>query len=194
MTRQTRSSLRDRSGHGATGAARRRLGQLARRFFVTASAASNWALEGWSDSLGTETDEVENFPGVGFESRPSVGANAEVVTVDIGADSDHPVIVATRDHEALKILTDGEGIEAGETVIYTRSSMVKICADGKIEIGSIGGTRQALATIADLESLKAIFAAWVVSATDGGLALKTLLTAASPAGWHPTGTTKVEAE
>ena len=70
--------------------------------------------------------------------------------------------------------------------------MVKIKADGTIEAGSIGGARQKLATIADLEALKL----WIDLHTHSGVTTgpgvsAVPLTAPSPS---PTGTTKLEAE
>tara|TARA_R110000868_G_scaffold86218_2_gene241883 strand:- start:394 stop:873 length:480 start_codon:yes stop_codon:yes gene_type:complete len=157
---------------------------------ISATSGVLWALDGFKDFDGNvEGESAEVFDGIGFASRPASGDNAEVIALKVGGESGHPVIVATRNRDSFKVLQEGEGLAEGETAIYTGESMVKIKADGTIELGSIGGVRQALATLGDIENLKAVFDAWVVPGTDGGAALKTALEA-----WTPTGTTKVRGE
>lgn len=190
MSRQTRQSLRERSGHGSVGESKRRVRSMVRRMSVAASSGVLWALDGFRDFAGNvEREDAEAFEGIGFASRPAPGDNAEVIALKVGGESGHSVIVATRNRDSFKVLQEGEGLAEGETAIHSGKSMVKIKADGTIEIGSIGGVRQALATLGDIEGLKAVFDAWVVPGTDGGAALKTALEA-----WSPTGTKKVRGE
>lgn len=195
--RHSKLDLRTRTGHGAQGKANTKIKGIVRRMRVVATSGFAWALDGFTDSYGkTETADAENFEGVGFASRPATADNVEVITVKVGGESGHAVIVGSRNRDALKALIEAEGLEADETVIFTGTSMVKIKADGTIEAGSIGGTRKRLATIDDIDELKALFVAWSPVGADGGAALKTIITAGfgGEGPWLPTGTTKVRAE
>lgn len=190
MSRQDRRSQRARAGQGPLGKLERLICGLVHRVRVVATQGALWKVEGHTDFNGNVSSyEAETFEGIGFASRPGAADNAEVIVLQVEAASGHPVIVATRNRDALKKLIQSEGLEADETVIFASASMVKIKADGTIELGSIGGTFQPLATKSDIDALKAIFDAWVVAGTDGGGALKTLLEA-----WTPVGTVKVRAE
>lgn len=197
MTRQTRQSLRARSGHGQAGGVVRKLKGIARRLRVGASEGATWIVDGHSDGLGnTETDTVENFEGIGFASRPLATDNAEVITIKVGGDTEHPVIVAGRARDVFKVLEDDEGLEKGEVAIFNRNSMIKIKADGTIELGSIGGTRKRLATIDDIDALAAMVSSHihVTTATIGSGPGVGVLSPPSPSAPSAVGTTKVEAE
>ena len=103
MTRQSRKSLRARSGHGITGQPRRKLGQMIRRLRISASSGARWVLKGVSDfDSSIETENAESFDGIGFAARPKAGHNAEAITVKVGGESGHPVIVATRSRDVVR--------------------------------------------------------------------------------------------
>lgn len=190
MTRQSRASLRARSGQGLVGGAKRKVGQLVRRLRISASSGALWVLSGASDFDGNvESERAEAFEGIGFASRPAAGDNAEAIVAKVGGESGHPVIVATRNRDAFKNLESEEGLAEDESALYNSSAMVKASDDGFVDLGSIGGTRQPFATLEDVVSLKEIFTAWVTAPNDGGAALKTLLD-----DWEPAGTKKVRGE
>lgn len=188
MSRQSRTSLRNRSGHGGLGMVMRKITSVVRRMRITASSGALWSVD-----TSDEEDTAENFENAGFASRPAADDNAEAIVLKVGGESGHPVIVATRNRDSFKILEAGEGIEAGETAIYTSSSMVKIRADGTIELGSIGGSRQALATKADIDALKT----WAATHTHlyaPGPGSPVATATGLPVPPTAVGTTKVEAE
>lgn len=133
MSRLTRTDLRARLRVAPARA-------LVRRLRIAASKGVLWLLEGGEDFDGNvERDEIETFPGVGFYARPKRGDRAEAVVVKVGGEDGHPVIVATRNQDGIKRL--GELAE-DETAIFTSKSVVRIKADGTVEIGSIGGAVQ----------------------------------------------------
>lgn len=146
--RHTRRDLRERLWQAARQS-------LIRRFRVAASAGVQWLLEGHEDLDGNlERDEVEVFSGVGFYSRPAAGHRTEAIVALVGGEPGHPVIVATRDQDGVKAIGD---LAEDETAIFTSQAIVKIGADGSVEIRSLGGAAAALATKADLDALITTF-------------------------------------
>lgn len=139
--RHTKRDLRERLRGGATPGATA-VRALVRRLRVVASAGVHWALEGHEDADGNvESDDVEVFPGVGLYARAKASHRVEAIAVKVGG-ADHPVIVATRNQDGIKILGD---LEEDEAAIFTSVAMVKIKANGEVLIGSIDGTFAALA-------------------------------------------------
>ena len=131
---------------------------------------------------GETKDGVERFQPFGHHSVPLEGA--EAVLVFVGGDRNLPIAVVVDDRRHRPT-----GWSAGEAGTFNaHSAMMHHRADGTTEITG-GGTAEPLATKADLDELKAAFAAWVVSPNDGGAALKTEL-----ASWSPLGTTKLKGE
>lgn len=213
MSRPGAKELRGRVGRGAL-----RLGNMIRRMAIAASEGGLWGLEGYSipdlrggSDISTEgegDEPTEVFPGIGIYARPADGDDAEALVLQVGAEADHPVIAATRNEAARARYVEEFGeIDKGEVVVFNSAgtSRVLIKKGGDIDVTvaagkkisfSAGGIAVALATKADLDALKAIFTAWVVAATDGGGALKTLLTAGfgGVGPWNPAGTTVVKAE
>lgn len=125
-----------------------RLADLVRRFRISAHADPlRYDVEGYAG----ETDDVEVFQGVGHAARPA-GADAEAIAVAVNA-RDHHVIVATRDGDTLRAVIDAVGLEADETLVYTSRAVVKLLADGTVEIRSTGGTAKELAYKSDAEAL-----------------------------------------
>lgn len=115
---------------------------MVRRLSIGRTAANGlWQLLGL-DGLDTDDedeperetfDDCEVFPGVGVYGRPPEGTRAEVVVVNVGGKAGHPVVIATRD-KATQV-----ELEADETAIFNSTSVVKIKADGTIEIGARTG-------------------------------------------------------
>ena len=113
-----------------------RIMNLLRRMTVVGTGLAEWDVEGFNDGENTEADSAEVFGGIGFASRPSNGANAEVIVGHLGGDSNHPVILATRDLDsALNFEQVAGSLLAGETAIFTPSgAYVKIDALGNIDV------------------------------------------------------------
>lgn len=144
--RQTVRSLRARVGGIGN-----RVRNVIRRMGVSTTDGALWVLEGVEDYEGNvETDEAEVFSGVGFYSRPARGRDVEAVVARVGGESGHGVVVATRDHALVQLLDLGDN----ETAIATTKAVVKITADGTIEVGSHDGAFAPLATKADIDALR----------------------------------------
>ncbi len=182
--RYTKRDFRERRRSSAAAAIIRRY-----RVLKTKSRRVNWSLEGHQDSDGnTELEDAEVFQEVGFFSRPKTSDRAEVIAVKVGMRSNHPVIVATRSQDGVARL--GKTTD-DETIVFTSGLMVRLTqADGKIYIGSIGGTLQALATKDDIDALKD----WAAghTHTSGGSGSPTSAPLTTPP--SATGTTKLKAE
>lgn len=113
------------------------LRSMVRRLTVTATNSNGfWQLLGFKGAEADEKDEtfadVPDFAGVGFAARPKPGNPVETITADVGADGDHPVIVASRD-----ISIEPE-LEADETAMFNSKKSVKCTQDGTVELGSSG--------------------------------------------------------
>lgn len=143
--RHTRRDLRERLWQAARQS-------LIRRFRVAASAGVQWLLEGHEDLDGNlERDEVEVFSGIGFYARPAAGHRSEAIVALVGGEPGHPVVVATRDQDGVKAIGD---LAEDETASFTSKAIVKILADGSVEIRSLGGVAVPLATKDDLDALR----------------------------------------
>ncbi len=185
--RFTRKDFRERLRSSAAAGIIRRY-----RVLRTKSKRVNWTLEGHTDSDGNvEVENAEAFQEVGFFSRPKISDRAEAIAVKVGLRSNHPAIIATRSQDGVKRL--GKTSD-DETIVFTSGLMVRITqADGKIYIGSIGGTFKALATKDDLDAL----ADWVSSHTHTGVTTGGGVSGGpspSPPVPSATGTTKLKAE
>lgn len=113
------------------------------------------------DADPEEIDDVEIFHNVGFHARPpAVGKwgpnvaihNVEAIVVNVNS-HDHPVIIATRDADTMRVVVEKVGLNPDETFIYNSKSVVKIKADGTVEIRSLDGTAVPLATKADVDAV-----------------------------------------
>jgi phage gp45-like len=108
-----------------------------RRFVVGLSQPSGlWHLDGYLgiDSEQERSPDTEVFPGVGFYSRPKVDGAAEAIVVYVGADENHPVIVATRDK------TTQLQLDRDETAIFNSTgAKVHITKDGDVIVQAKAG-------------------------------------------------------
>lgn len=161
MTRQTIEHLRQRTSQVYL-----RLRGLARR--VVLSLTNNdgiWQALGYRgvDELGEDAEGekfvAEVFPGLGFYARPKRGAKPEAVIIHIGAESNHPVIIATRDKAAQVVLNEDE------TAVFNSQSVVLIKADGTVEVRDRSGVAVPLALKADVDALRT----WLATHTHSGV-------------------------
>lgn len=179
-----------------------RVANMARRVAVRATSGGLWALRGHQTPAGNEDPErVELFGGIGVYYRPAAADRAEAIILNVGADHDHPVIVATRDEDARQAFEDNAGaLEPGEMAIANAAgnAYVRITADGDIVIEAKAGhevlvrqkdgTAESLATKADVEGVKTAFDAHthVVTGTDStGGAIAGTAAAVTPAQQAP---------
>lgn len=154
---------------------RRFLG-AARRYAVEFTSGVKWVLRG-HDKV-SERLEAEVFGNLGSFSRPPADASTkpEVISLNI-AGSRHPVIIASRDERALRLVRDalGGAIPADSAGIHNTAAMVYVAPGGTIEARTLGGVAQPLVTEAGWNALRDALASWTPVANDGGLALKTAL-------------------
>jgi len=117
--------------------------------------------------------------GVGFYARPAATGKPEAVLVNIGSESGHPVLVATRDKTLQVALAEDE------TAVCTSKAVILIKKTGQVCITDrSGGVAVPLATKADLDALRTAITGAVPVGGDGGAALKTAMLA----GTWPVGT------
>ncbi len=196
--RHQSKDFRARSGRGIQGRLWRMICGMLSRQRITDTSGARWATAGFIAGAdnAVEIEDAENFPNIGFAARPIADARAECIVGRIGSEDNHPVIIATRDYDGVKVLLSGEGLEAGDTVVFNRASMVKVKADGEILVGTIGGTFAPLATKADIDALAAhvdthTHVTTAVTGGGGPVGVISAPTATSPAA---TGTQKLKAE
>lgn len=139
-------------GHAQdTNAERRSLLGRVRRMAVKLTTGTRWQVLGHRLLDGViEALELETFPGIGFFARPRAG-KGEAVVISVGG-SDHRVVIAVRDEE-LRQLAAG-GFAPDETGAFNSLAIVKIKADGTVEVRAIGGAAVPLATKADVQALR----------------------------------------
>jgi len=96
-----------------------------------------WQLLGYEDADGNrETfDKTEVFHNIGFTSRPRAGFG-EAVVVNVGGESNHPVVIASRDQSI--VVT----IEEDETVIHnsTSGAIVRLTKTGQVLLGGMAAS------------------------------------------------------
>ena len=129
---------------------------ISRRQWVSSGDLESVVVRGRTASDQTfEEDLADSFQPVGMVSRPPIEGTVESLTAFVGGNATHPVQVATLDHGRQAVI-DVEGLGADETIIYTSSVVIKL-SNGKIEIGTVGGTKETLATLADVEAVRDTF-------------------------------------
>jgi phage gp45-like len=145
-----------------------RLRGLARRAVVSLTSNDGiWQALGYrgQDEAGEDAPGerfvAELFPGIGIFARPAAGAKPEAVIIHIGAEPNHPVIIATRDRDAQV------AVNADETVLFNSQSVVLIKADGTVEVRARGGVASALAKKSDVDDLRTWVAAQFSSVGTG---------------------------
>lgn len=98
-----------------------------------------------------EARDAEVFGTLGFYSRPAAGANAEAILVNPTGGSS-PVIVGTRDEDMRKLSPQ---LGQDSAMMRNRGAIVIIKPDNTIEARTPGGVAHGLATIAELNNLRA---------------------------------------
>jgi len=149
----------------AVGQEAREFAGLIRRMVVTRTTSALWQITGHTLLDGTtETREAENFAGgAGFYSRPSADEDVEAVIAFPGG-AGSPIIVATRQEAVRRVIA--ADLAADETQLHNSTTLIRIMADGTVEIRSRLGTAIPLATKADLDALADwIHTTMVVNAT-----------------------------
>lgn len=99
-----------------------------------------------------EQDEMDQLAPVGIIGRPADNASVESLVAFVGGDGSHPVSVSCVDGTRRAVI-DSIGLKADETVVYTSKSVVKIKADGVVEIRSLDGNAKPLAYKLDADAL-----------------------------------------
>ena len=113
-----------------------------------------WIVTQWWDREGDVDDNVEVFQGIGYVARPPDGTSAEAVLVNIGG-FDHPCLVALRDGRTTTAVVDAVGLGVDEVIVHNSAVVMKLKADGTVEIRSLNGTAVPLATKADVDAVNA---------------------------------------
>lgn len=142
-----------------------------------------------------ETRDAEVFGGVGFAARPSVDADAgdtEAIVAFVGGPG-NPIIIAQRQEGARQIIA--ADLATDETQLHgaigAGGVLIRIKANGTVEIRTAGGIAQPLMTKADGQALRVAIQGAATVANDGGAAFKAALLAA----WTgPTGTLVLKGE
>ena len=162
-----------------TDGATRRLAGLVRRMVVSVTSKPIWKLIGVRGPDGNdEIVNAEAFTGVGFYARPrATGGKPEAIVVNVG-DARVPIVIASRDEKTLAAIREalGAGLPAaGDTLVFAANgaAVVYLKANGTVEIKTPGGTAVALATLADLQALRAAIQGATPVANDGGAAIRT---------------------
>lgn len=176
---------------GATDPVRTYLRNLVRRMIVTltgtASAArAVWQVTGHTLPGGVETTKAENFSGgIGLAARPPTSSKAEAIVLPLG-DAGALVVVACRDQATRDAVASA--LKPNETMLHNTLGFVYLKDDGTIEARSKEGVAVALATLADVQALRATYNLHVHAVTGGPTAVPTQQAAA------PVGTTKLKGE
>lgn len=133
-----------------TSAVARRLAGMVRRVAINMTQGVTWQAIGHILLDGSkETHDAEVFSGIGFQSRPAEGANAEAIMAFPGGPS-NPVFIATRDEAMRKHAGD---LLQGETMVFNPQVAIKLTRSGLIQAYLIGGpTPVALALKSDVDA------------------------------------------
>lgn len=110
---------------------------MLRRMSIGSASALEWVLEGYEDAdQNREIESAEVFGVAGFASRPADNDRAEAIVGYLGGDPTAPVLLATRDADAVKAFEAAAGeLGKGETAIFTSSGAhVHIDAAGNVHV------------------------------------------------------------
>lgn len=146
----------------AVGEGERRLAGLLRRMIVTRTTSAIWQVQGHrllDDTL--ETRDAEVFAGVGIAARPSSDDDVEAI-VAFPQGGAGPIIVATRQEAVRRVMA--ADLDADETQLHNSEVLIRIRANGTVEIRSKNGTAQELATKADVVNMRV----WLLTHTHSG--------------------------
>lgn len=161
----------------AVGAKARELAGKIRRFVVTRTTSALWQVTGHDlASIGgeVETREAEVFQGIGFYARPDDDEDTEAIVAFV-AGAGNPIAIAVRNEATRRQIA--ADLLAGETQIHNATVLIRIKANGTVEIRTAAGVAVPLATKADLEALRTY--------------VRSNMTIACPAGTSTPGTSDV---
>ncbi len=124
----------------SVGSKAREVAGLVRRMVITRTRTAIWQVTGHRLLDGeTETRDAELFGGIGFAARPSSEGDVEAIVAFPGGPG-NPVIVATRQEAVRRVI--GADLDADETQLHNSGTLIRIMADGTVEIRSRLGTAQ----------------------------------------------------
>lgn len=188
-------SYRDSEDHAKeTGETLRTIRGMIRRLAVKLTDGVRWQLLGVrSPTGGDEVIDLEVFPGIGFYSRPPASGAPEAIANAIAGAPKARVVVATRDEKTRQAIVKalpGGALAEDETIVYSGAALIHIRANGTVEIRTPGGAAVPLATLADVQALRAWANTHVHTSAAAGnpTTVPTVLAAA------PVGTTKLKGE
>lgn len=193
-TSRTRSGPEDLAKE--VGLKARELAGLLRRMIVTRTRSALWQITGHRLLDGeVETRDAEVFGGIGIAARPQEGDGAGAVEAIVAfPQGGGPIVIAARQEAARRVVA--VDLAADETQLHGAigegGTIIRIRANGTVEIRTVGGTAKRLLTVDDAADLIAAINGATITAGDGGAAFKgSLMTALT--GW-PTGTTVLKGE
>lgn len=144
----------------AVGTKARELAGKIRRMIITRASDALWQVLGHTlldDEI--ETHEAELFGGIGFAARPNATEDVEAIVAFVGDGAASPIIIATR-QEARRIavadLAEAE-TQIHNSAIGANATLIRIKANGTVEIRTAGGVAERLPTMADIAALRATF-------------------------------------
>lgn len=136
-----------------------RVADLVRRFVARdTSDPALYEVVGFRDGEDEERDTLEVFGTLGCVARAPADDDTELVAVAVNA-RDHHVVVAARDVATLRAVVESVGLGSDETVVYTSRAVVKLRADGTVEVRALDGTARPLAYKSDVDAVNARVAA-----------------------------------
>lgn len=140
----------------AVGSAARDLAGKVRRMIVTRTRSALWQVTGHTLLDGsTETRDAENFAGgAGFYSRPSDDEDTEAIITFPGG-AGNPVIIATRQEAVRRVIA--ADLNADETQIHNSAVLIRIKANGTVEIRTKAGTAYALAKLSEIQAMRTAY-------------------------------------
>lgn len=148
---------------------------LVRRLAVTAARWPIWQVAGVRSAAGVaEAIALEVFGALGIQARPASTSKTEAIAASVGGRADGQVIVATRDEATAAAARSAVGgLDAGDALVHSLTSSPLVvhldASAGTVEVRSAGGAAVSLATLADLEALRAYVADHIhTGVTTGG--------------------------
>ncbi len=150
----------------AVGTRSREFAGMVRRMIVTRTRTARWQVTGHKLLDGnTETRDAELFGGVGFHARPNEDDDTEAIVAFPAGGQGGPIIVAVRQEARRRVVTTD--LAAAETQIHnsatgSAATIIRIKADGTVEIRSLAGVALPLPTLAEFNALVAAFNAFLV--------------------------------
>ena len=146
------STLRDEKAYrNPVGKAATMARAAIRKLTIELTSGALWNLLGLV--AGDEEQSVPVFSGIGWYARPPDGANSEAVVAKMGGGSQNPAIIASRDEDTRKAVTEANDLAEDETIAFNSKCVLYLKADGTIEAKTTGGVAVALALKSDVDTL-----------------------------------------